>query len=123
MIGCPKPKPRSRTKTRRDEQAVIASVRAAVVERDYRRGCRAAHLGRCEGMLEWAHLHHVSRAKTRGMAPEVRHTTAGTLLLCAGHHQDYDEHRLTIDGTTLGADGPLVIQKVSGKSLAAVSES
>src|SRR3990167_11333634 len=121
MSAFPKPTPRSRTKPRRDAHAVIARVRAIVVERDG--GCRARHLGKCEGMLEWAHLHHVSRAKTRGMAPEVRHQMSGTLLLCAGHHDDYDEHRLTIDGTTLGADGPLVIQKVSGKSLAAVSES
>lgn len=64
------------------------------------------HLGVCDGKSEWAHLGDKKRFKTRGLPPEERHTTAGSLMLCAKHHRMYDtEHTLHIVGDD--ADLPL----------------
>lgn len=64
--------------------------------------------GRCNGPLEWAHMHVKRRSQTRGQAPEIRHTTKDSLMLCRFHHQEYDAHRLKITALTRrGADGPL----------------
>jgi hypothetical protein len=52
----------------------------------------------CHGVSEWAHLGDKKRFKTRGQAPEIRHTTAGSLMLCQKHHADYDAGRMAIDG-------------------------
>ena len=99
---------------------VVTSVRAQCVERDgycrmsrwysidgednYARGVDTF----CSGPSEWAHVGEHTRAKTRGMAPERRHTTAGSLMLCRRHHHDLDAHRITVDAlTAAGADGPL----------------
>lgn len=63
---------------------------------------------RCVGPSEWAHLGAKKRARTRGMAPEVRHTTAHSAMLCRQAHRDYDAGRLRITALTRrGADGPL----------------
>ncbi len=60
---------------------------------------------------QWAHVRGTTRAETRGMKPEERHTTAGTLMLCEFHHDRYDGRkrpRIHIAAMTeLGADGPL----------------
>lgn len=126
----PKPEPRRRVKRRKQRQAakVVKSVRAQVVERDGE--CRVFHaLARmllskdrwsfqgvtpaiCNGESEWAHLHSHRRSQTRGQAAEKRHTTAGSLMLCRYHHQEYDAHRLTITALTRkGADGPLKFRR------------
>lgn len=120
MPTFPKPEPRARTKRRkqRHEAAVIKDVRAACVERDgYCRlrqtydvaFCATSGLfGRCEGHSEWAHFANRRRAKTRGMDPAERHTTAGSFMACRRHHADYDAHRLNIEAMTdRGCDGPL----------------
>lgn len=52
----------------------------------------------CEGRSKWAHLGKKKRARTRGLPPEERHTTAGSLMLCTKHHDDYDDGRLLIVG-------------------------
>ncbi len=52
----------------------------------------------CEGKSEWAHLGDKKRGRTRGMPPDQRHTTAGSLMLCAKHHHAYDGGTLLIDG-------------------------
>jgi len=122
-IACPRPTPRRILKARRKRQAakVVKSVRARCVARDgYCRidaasggpkGDSAAFdVGPCSGPSEWAHLSEQKRAKTRGQAPEVRHTTAGSLMACKTHHDRYDGRqrpRLGIEATILGADGPL----------------
>ena len=116
-IACPKPEPRKRVKARRTRQAakVVKSVRAQCVKRDG--FCRMASwpsdvldvFTYCYGPSEWAHLAEKRRSKTRGQAPEVRHTTAGSLMLCRGHHNAYDRaHTLKIVSLTVqGANGPL----------------
>lgn len=123
----PKPRParkpkgptaRRITKRKRAESLVIKSVRAKCVERDV--FCRydldefakTARFGTdCKGPSEWAHLENYRRSKTRNMAPELRHTTAGTAMLCKFHHDCYDgrgKKKLRIvNFGALGADGPL----------------
>jgi len=113
MIPQPKPVKRVTVKRRRQRQArkVVQSVRAQCVERDGY--CRASGMGRygwndgriwrnfislCHGQSEWAHLGEKKRFKTRRQAPEVRHTTAGSLMLCRFHHRAYDRGKLRIIG-------------------------
>ncbi len=109
-----KPTPRRIEKARRKrrEGAVVKSVRPQVVVRDGY--CRMANkgLGPCGGNSEWAHLGESKRFKTRGMEPELRHTTAGSLMACTTHHTAYDkgrgDGRLHIkELTERRADGPL----------------
>lgn len=63
----------------------------------------------CGGPSEWAHLRPHARFQTRGEAPERRHTTAGSLMLCRLMHHLYDAHRMAIEAEDAdrGADGPL----------------
>jgi hypothetical protein len=65
----------------------------------------------CDGPSQWAHLGDKKRAKTRGMKPDARHTTEGSLMLCRRHHDRYDGRQmpsLRIKALTEhGADGPL----------------
>lgn len=91
------------------ESKTQQAVRAAVVSRDgYCRYYKAQDwdtIVECDGPSEWAHLGDKKRARTRNMAPEVRHTTAGSLMLCRRHHQQYDSGEIVILGTD--ANGPL----------------
>ena len=115
-MPCPKPEPLARTKRRRQRQevAIVKDVRAQCVARDgycatWSTGAVSSVCGPCSGRSEWAHFGAHTRAKTRGMAPERRHTTAGSFMLCARHHRDYDAHRLLIVALSdRGCDGPLV---------------
>lgn len=112
----PKSEPRKRAKGRKDraEAAVKKIVRDAVTERDGY--CRLAG-PTCEGPSEWAHLADHRRSKTRGLPPEIRHTTAGTVKLCRKHHQQLDAHAFTfLAFTAQGADGTMtVIQALHDK--------
>lgn len=106
-----KPEPRKRTKARKEraEAKVKKAVRAECVKRDG--FCRLMGCGPCSGRSEWAHLGEKKRARTRKMAPEVRHTTAGSLMACTGHHEAYDAGRIEIEPTTArGADGLLRVR-------------
>jgi hypothetical protein len=116
-IPQPKPEPRKRIKARakRKEQAVAAKVRAKVDAADGR--CRIGKFqdvfGVCGPRSEWAHFGEHKRFKTRGHDPEVRHTTAGSLMLCDVHHYAYDkgtgDKRLQIEAVTEDdCDGPLI---------------
>lgn len=107
----------------RAEKARKAEVRAECVRRDGT--CRpvfgpalhgdttdqavAGHV--CQGRSQWSHLLRKRRSKTMGMAPDERHTTDGTLMLCQWLHDRYDGRaypRLEIDELSdKGADGPL----------------
>jgi hypothetical protein len=104
MYPQPKPEPRKRTKARTARQArkVVKSVRQQCVERDgYCRVVRdwpdnprggSPFYGEiaCFGPSQWAHLGEFKRSKTRGKAAVERHTTMGSLMLCARHHDQYD---------------------------------
>lgn len=127
-VPCPKPEKRSTTKGKRDRQetAVKASTRVLTVDRDgYCRFSGAALnpallavVGPCSGPSEQAHLEGTRQFETRGMAPEERHTTAGTCQMCHQHHQGphgYDRHGFSIEFLTArGADGPLRVVSKSG---------
>jgi hypothetical protein len=100
-IALAKLEPRKRVKARKRRHAakVVKSVRAQCVERDgYCRAGWDRPVALCHGVSEWAHLGDKKRFKTRGQAPEIRHTTAGSLMLCQKHHADYDAGRMAIDG-------------------------
>ena len=123
-VACPKPEPRKRAKARRKraEGATATAVRAIVARRDG--ACRflaspgsALHLllGPCEGPSQWAHLKGHQRWETRGMSPEDRHTSVGSIMACWRHHESkagYDRHAFDVVPLTgRGADGPLRIVK------------
>lgn len=123
MPACQKPESRKRIKAKkyRAEMKVEQSVRAACVERDgwcriYRDfGPVCMEQKLCSGPSEWAHLE--PRARTRGMAPEQRHNTATSLMLCKKHHDDFDGKiggkKLSIEPETdKGADGPLRFRRL-----------
>jgi len=110
-VQCPKPETRKRIKRRKrraeDKQKRI--VRAQCVKRDG--FCRLTGCGPCSGVSEWCHMGDKKRARTRGMAPEERHTTAGSFMGCTGHHRAYDAGEIDMDPiTTDGADGPLFVR-------------
>ncbi len=120
-IACPKPEKRKTVKGRakRKEAEWAKVVRAFCAVRDGLR-CRLqmggqfwmedvrSHNEWCDGPSEWAHMHSRRRAQTRNQAPEVRHDTKHSLMLCRLHHGDYDAHRLKITALTRKvADGPL----------------
>ncbi|HET9024320.1 MAG TPA: hypothetical protein VFN64_07080, partial [Burkholderiaceae bacterium] len=93
----PGPQAKRTAAKRRAERKVAAEVREAVELRD---GYCRLHphdatlrrvlwglFGPCGGASEWAHLGDARRFKTRGMAPEARHSRMGSLKLCAAHHR------------------------------------
>jgi hypothetical protein len=113
-VACPTPEPKKREKARgkRAEQKVEQAVRAACVLRDGDCRLQGSYVGYCGGESEWAHMPDKRRSKTRGQEPEVRHTTAGSLMLCSLHHALLDTHRMTIEAMTeQGADSTLRIVK------------
>ncbi len=104
---------RKRRRQRKDLD-VEMKVRGDVMTRDG--VCRLAfvvgefrfRIGRCEGVSEFAHLGEFRRFKTRGMLPEERHNTPGTMSLCTKHHRLYDAHTMNIEALTEdGADGAM----------------
>jgi len=108
-----KPEPRSRTKGRksRKEGAVKREVREQVAERDP--SCRVEGMAPavCRDRLEWAHLKPRTRAQTRNMPAEYRHTTMFTAMLCGHHHDLYDAGVFDIRfiDEERGADGPIEV--------------
>lgn len=111
-----KPEPHKRVKARRQhgERKLEKAVRRQCVERDgyclVDASVEILNLGACKGPSEWAHIGRHRRCLTRGMAPEKRHTTAGSAMLCRKHHRDYDAHKFDIRLVTgRGMDGPFVL--------------
>lgn len=99
---------RLRARKRRKEAPVVTRVRARCVDRDGY--CRLMGVSPCAGPSQWCHLGDKQRFKTRGQAPEVRHTVEGTFMGCEKHHGEYDRGELEIiEGTTDGAEGPLIV--------------
>lgn len=101
-----------RARKARKDKAVADRVRDLVIARDgycrYGKDVSPAARSACWGMSEWAHVGEKKRFKTRGQAPEIRHTRAGSFTACTGHHRAYDEHRLAVEAITdAGCDGAL----------------
>lgn len=121
QLAHPKGRTRKQIKAKADraEALVEKLTRAACVLRDGH--CRMTAGGDdvfigavklmsmpCEGPSEWAHFGKKRRARTRGMQPEERHTTAGSLMLCQVMHRAYDSGWLKITALTRhGCDGRL----------------
>lgn len=110
--------PRKLAKGRKDraEAKVEKRVRAEVETRDGH--CRFSQsnvmAAVCNGPSEWAHFGDKKRFKTRGMVPDARHTTAGSLMLCRKHHSEYDAGRLAIEALTAsGCDGLLSFKRAA----------
>lgn len=106
MIRNALPKPpkgtaaKAKAADKRRAATVAKYVRAACVERDGHcliatrvPGFIAVLLGPCAGPSEWAHVGEHRRCHTRGQAPERRHTTAGSGMMCAVHHRALDAHQ------------------------------
>ncbi len=112
---------KARAKRKRADDKYAKAVRFDCEQRDgyCRYGTTEHDFTRCGWPAEWAHMGEKTRAKTRGMAPEARHTTADSLILCKSHHDAYDGRRrprLRIEALTpLGADGPLRFVLGAGK--------
>jgi len=105
-----------RGRKRRSESKRVKSVRPQVVARDgYCRIQKDLQLNECEGKSEWAHLPDYTRAKTRKMSPEQRHSTEWTIMACTKHHDQIDGRRkpkiLVAMPDPEGADGLLLWQK------------
>ena len=124
-VACPKPVKRKTLKGRKDraEAKQKHMVRMLCVARDG--DCRIVRpgatieqaweaFGECRGESEWAHMHEKRRSQTRGLPPEVRHTTAHSFMACTRHHDMYDGRqspRLFVTALTRqGADGPLKVR-------------
>ncbi len=113
----PGPTAKARAKRKLTDAKYAKLIRAVCVERDgyCRYGGKAGDQIACAGPSEWAHLGDKTRAKTRGMAPEARHTTRDSLMLCKAHHDAYDGRRrprLLIEmAGSCGADGPVYFEE------------
>ncbi len=120
VIGHPKPTPQRKVKARRGrvESKVAQAVRAQVAARDGDCRLHGIGFGDCGGESEWAHLGKFRRFATRGMPPERRHVTTGSLMLCTAHHDRYDGRqrpRIYIEAlSSRGADGRLFISGYGG---------
>jgi hypothetical protein len=92
------------------EAPVIAQVRAECVERDG--DClvltRIGIVGECQGESEWAHFAGHRRSQTRGLAPEKRHDSRWSGMLCTFHHQLEESGKWeVVYKTSSYADGPI----------------
>jgi hypothetical protein len=117
-LAHPKGKTKRQLKARKDRQEarVKRSVRAEVAKADG--FCRLSEIEDhiCSGRSEWAHLGDKKRARTRKQTPEVRHTTAGTLMLCTPAHRAYDDGlwRIEPQDKAAGANGVLHVTFANG---------
>ncbi len=114
FISKGEPRQRTQGRKKRTEAAVKRDVRALVAERDP--SCRTEGMfpRHCAGRLEWAHLRPRTRAQTRGMSAEERHTTAYTAMLCESCHDLYDASVFDIVFLTdEAADGPIEVARRS----------
>lgn len=94
----------------RDERRVKRQVRAECEARDgyCLVATRVGILGECKGPSTWAHFSGHRRSQTRGMAPERRHDTRFSGMLCERHHKrEEDGKYVVVYRTTKYADGPI----------------
>ena len=105
----PKPERRKTQKARekRDRNALIASVRADVMQRDTR--CRVCLKSGLTG-LEMHEI--VPRSRLGGMKPDKIFNTVNCIALCRHCHRDVTENRIDLvpASESLGANGPVEVQ-------------
>lgn len=108
------PTKRARRSKAGKDRRYAKTIRETVAERDgyCKLAAYAGVLGRCEGPSEWAHWGAWKRCKTRGLPPEDRHTTGGSLMLCRRHHRAYDAGQFNIVAVTeYGMDRAIAYQR------------
>ncbi len=111
-ISKPESRKKQKAREKREERKVITHVREQCVDRDGFCRAQGIGMGPCIGCSEWCHFGDHKRFKTRGQEPERRHNTQGSLMMCSGHHYEYDKGRLEINALTeRGCDGPLEFQR------------
>lgn len=105
---------RAKGRKARAEASVKRQVRAECVDRDGY--CLVHRLGLpgCKGRSTWAHFAGHRRSQTRGMAPERRHDTRFSGMLCLRHHKQEENgtHRV-VYLTAQYADGPVLWEAVA----------
>ena len=110
----PKPERRKTQKARekRDRNALIASVRRDVMQRDTR--CRVCLKSGLTG-LEMHEI--VPRSRLGGMKPREIFNTINCIGLCSYCHRDVTENRieLVVASERLGANGPVTSQPKTPK--------
>lgn len=105
----PGPVARYRAKRRRAEAPALTACRLHANRRDG--ACKLAVLGGCQGPTALMHLRPRTRAQTRGMPPEYRHSVEYTMNGCERHHRLYDDRKIELAMfADLGANGPIRIQ-------------
>jgi hypothetical protein len=107
---------RKRLKGRKEraEIAVIKRVRAEVRARDGHClvATRIGIVGECEGWSTWAHFAGHRRSQTRGMAPEKRHDSRFSGMLCVKHHGQEEAGTYQVVYTSTDyANGPIRWEK------------
>lgn len=111
------PTARARARKKRKDAAVADRIRELVFARDgtcrYGSDVLPAERTTCTGRVHWAHFGEMKRFKTRGMAPEKRHSMAGSLCLCHRHHAAYDAGslKITAQDPDRGCDGLLAYRE------------
>src|SRR5262245_25370929 len=109
---------RLRAAKARKDRSYASAVRDEVMARDG--FCRYGYVppqdrSDCAGVSEWAHIE--GRYKTRGMKPEKRHSTRGTLMLCSAHHRAHHAKTLVIEAPSpKGCDGRLVFREGANRT-------
>ena len=105
----PKPERRKTQKAREkaDRNALIASVRADVMQRDTR--CRVCLKSGLTGL----EMHEIMpRSRLGGMKPHEIFNTVNCIALCRHCHRDVTENRIDLvpASESLGANGPVEVQ-------------
>lgn len=100
---------RARAAKRRKDTTYAAKIRDKVFDRD--EFCRLLGVDDCSGPAEWAHIEDQQRFRTMGMAPELRHSTGGSMKACRSHHRRYDagEIEIAFVDPARGADWHLAV--------------
>lgn len=91
---------RKRAKGRKDrtEARIKKQVRKECDDRDgyCLVATRVGILGECKGRSTWAHFAGHRRSQTRGMAPERRHDTRFSGMLCQRHHDQEESGKFAV---------------------------
>jgi hypothetical protein len=104
----------------RREAEIKRLVRAACVERDGYCLVQKLGLPGCKGESTWAHLSGHRRSQTRGMAPERRHDTRFSAMLCTKHHDQEETGKFQVVYLTAEyCDGPVLWEPKPEKEMAA----
>lgn len=97
---------RGKNRKKRKEAAVKKSVREQCVARDgYCKPAKDGFKHECEGPSEWMHLPGFTRAQTRGMEPERRHSRKTSCMGCRRIHEMLDGKRHPRVVPEMGPDG------------------